>query len=264
MARPKPIRITKNDRREYAKLAKNTKAKIKRTSKTYGIDLSGEIPVPKLESFQTREEYNEWKEKARSFTNRNNLTYQFKKNQYGVVANKKLLGQLERENKRNQRVAEQIAKEAAPKPFISGGKVQGTVGQQMLQMGRPNVGGVKRPPDFNFNDIRSYQRLKTVQENINRRSDPAYYDKRKETMKENFIFTLGLSFNSNADELVRELQKIPAEDFYEMYLMFDEFDFSYYDSEQIGVVHDEDNINQMLTYIKRYKRGDIPMPLKGF
>lgn len=264
MAGFKPIRITENDRKEYAKLAKNAKAKIKRTAKTYGIDLTQEIPVPKLDEFKTRSDFNEWKEKSSSFTNRNNLTYQFKKNIYGVVASKKLINQLERDNKRNQRIAEEASKQAENKPFISGNKEQGTVGQRMLQMGRPNVGGITRPPDFDFNTIRNYDRLKRVQENINRRSDPEYYDKRKETMKDNFIYTLGLSFNSNADELVKELRNIPADDFFEMYLMFDEFDFTYYDSENVGAVHDEDKIQQMLSYIERYKRGDIPLPLKGF
>ena len=134
----------------------------------------------------------------------------------------------------------------------------------MMQMGRPNVAGITIPKDFDFSKVRNQQRLEQIEQNVRKRANPKYFDKRMETMKENFMTILGLSFNSDADELIEKLKGIPAEDFYEMYLMFDEFDFDLYSSENIGAITDEGNIEKMLSYIDRYQRGDINFDLKGF
>src|SRR5690625_5942336 len=45
-------------------------------SSDLGVDLEGEIPLPDLSEFQTRKEFNEWKELQSSFTNRANTEYQ--------------------------------------------------------------------------------------------------------------------------------------------------------------------------------------------
>src|SRR5690625_7488212 len=76
MAKLPPIRIRKRDEEEYRRLQRNTKAKINRVKKNYGVDLEGEIPLPDLSEFQTRKEFNEWKELQSSFTNRANTEYQ--------------------------------------------------------------------------------------------------------------------------------------------------------------------------------------------
>ena len=166
MRRFTPIRITKNDAEEYRRLVRNSKAKIRRTSKNYGVDLSDEVELPSLDQFKTRKEFNEWKESVSNFTNRANTEYQFKKNEYGVVASKKEINQIERDTKRAQKIAEELQKKASEKPFISGGKEQGTVGQRMMQMGKPNTAGIYRPPDFNFDKIRSKKQLEEKKNTI--------------------------------------------------------------------------------------------------
>ena len=111
MARPPRIRITQNDRAEFARLARNAKAKVRRTFKNYGIDLTGEVDIPTLDDFKTRKQFNEWREKVESFTNRNNLNYQFVKNDFGVSASKKELNDIARDVKKAQRLADQKIKE---------------------------------------------------------------------------------------------------------------------------------------------------------
>ncbi|WP_238629291.1 hypothetical protein, partial [Klebsiella pneumoniae] len=74
MPRNRPIRITRNDKKEFSRLAKNAKAKIRRTLKNYGIDLTGDVFIPEsIESFGTRKGFNKWKESVSSFTNPANL-----------------------------------------------------------------------------------------------------------------------------------------------------------------------------------------------
>lgn len=241
---------------EYQRQVRNTKAKIRRVLKTHNIDLSDEIKIPKLEEFSSRKEFNRWVRKVERFRSRTNPKYQFVKNQYGVSASKEELRIIEQKTKEAQRLADEQIKKYEDKPFISGGEEQGTVGMQ-----RPNKTGIYRPADFDFDEVRSRQRLEEIKESVEKKSEPEYYDERLERMKQNFIVALEGSFNSLADELVEEIKKIPAEDFYQIYLMFDEFDFDYFDTEGQMVTADETSVGQMMKYVQRYHRGDLDTDL---
>lgn len=264
MERIKPIRISKKDRKEFDRLERNTKSKIRRVKKKYGVDLTGEISLPNIDDFKTRKDYNEWKEKQAKFTSRGNMKYQFRKNDYGVVASKSEIFKTEMNTKIAQRHAEQLQKEAFNKPFIAGGKVQGTQGQQMLQMAKPSVGGVSVPPSFDFDKIRTKEHYEKKSKAMEKRANPENYDKRKQLMKTNFLNILALSFNSEAQRLINEIEQIPADDFLEMYNMFAEFDFDRYDSDGQDVNADAGTIAQMLTYVEQYKKKQINFDLKGF
>lgn len=240
----------------YNKEMKNTKAKINRTKKKYGIDLTNEIDLPKLEEFSSRKELNEWVRKVKEFRNPSNQDYQYVKNAYGVVATKKELLDIKTNAKRAQRLADEKIKAMQDLPFISGGKQQHTVGMQ-----RPNKSGITRPKDFNFKKIRSKQRLEDVKDSYERKSKREYYDFRNKIMLDNFKEILRLSFNSNADELIDALNLINPDDFYEIYLMFDEFDFMLFDSEGQVVSADDGTIAQMLEYVNAFNNGEIDLSL---
>ena len=259
------IRVTSNDKTEYARLVRNAKAKINRTKKNYGIDLSNEVDLPDLENFQSRKQYNEWREKLQSFTNRNNQRYQFVKNKFGVVATQSEITRMELANARERRIAEQIIKEAEKKPFISGGKEQGTVEQRMLQMGRPNAAGISMPPKFDFSKIRTRDTFVRKKKRAKERGGRQYYDRRMEKMKQTFIEQLEEAFNSDADYLTELIKKMSAQDFYEVYLQFDEFDFNIF--YPIGDDNDDSHlrqVRQMEGYIEDYFKGKIDMDFRGF
>lgn len=241
-------------------MARNATAKLKRTHKNYGVDLSDEIQIPKQSDFKTRKEYNQWKEQIRDFTNRNNTKYQFQKNEYGVVASKREINEAKRATKQAQRIADKMSKKMAKKPFHSGGKVQGTVEQRMLQMGKPNVGGIYRPPNFDFNKIRSRKQFTEKLENMKERSNPNFIDARSQRLKENYYRTLEEHFNSDADNLIDEIKQIPADDFFELYLMYDEFQFDYIYTEE----QSQATLNKLESVVEAYKSGKINMDLKGF
>lgn len=248
--------VGKKTKALYEKELRNTKRKINRVRKKYGVDLSNEIELPSLESFSSRKEMNEWIRKVQSFRNRGNLDYQFVKNKYDVVASKKEIFEIKENTRKAQRLADEKIASMQNLPFISGGKQQHTVGMQ-----RPNKSGITRPKDFNFDAVRNKQRLKDIQESTRNKSTKDYYDKRNEVMIENFIDILKLSFHSGADELIEELKKINPDDFYEMYLMFDEFDFSLFDSEGQMLGADEGTIAQMLSYAKAFNNGELDLSL---
>ena len=241
----------------YRKERKNTMAKIRNIKKRYGIDLSSEIELPSLESFGSRKEFNEWSRNVQDFRKRSNYQYQYVKNDYGVVASKKQLFEIEQKTKKAQRIAEKKLKEAKALPFYSGGKEQGTVGMQ-----RPNKSGVTVPKKFDFKQVRSQGRLKDVEESLEKKSKSDYYEQRNKIMMDNFIDVLGKSYNSQAEQLIDEIKQMNPDDFYELYLMFDEFDFMLF-YENSGVVGAEfDDTNVMLGYLKAFNDGEINMNLK--
>lgn len=246
------FRVGEKTLSEYQRQVKNTRSKINRVKKNYDIDLTDEIPLPPLESFTSRKQFNEWVQKVESFRNRANQHYQFEKNEYGVSASKARLKRIEEKVKEAQRLADEQIQRYEDTPFVSGGVQQGTVGLQ-----RPNKTGIYRPSNFEFEEVRSQARLDEIEEGMEAKADPKYYDERMERMKENFIIALEGSFNTLADELVDAIKKIPAEDFYQIYLEFDEFDFDYFDTEGQMVTADETSIGQMMKYIKRYENGQL-------
>lgn len=243
-------------------MVRNTKAKISRTAKKYEVDLSDKIELPDLDSFQTRKEYNEWRQKAESFTNRNNLNFQFKKNPYGIVASKADLHRIELDNKRAIRVAEKELKKQQEK------QKDVVQGKTPIGMIAPNRNIVQEVKKFDFNKVRSQARLNTLRESNKEKADPQNYDKKMQRMRDNFISILEQSLNSDADELIERLRALAPDDFVELYDKYwMDFDFDMWDSEQILFgSHDEamKKVSAMLSHIDLFERGGVNMDLKGF
>ena len=262
----RPIKIFEKDELEYKKLVRNTKNKIRNVKNKYDKDLSDVVELPKLETFKTRDEYNEWKDKVKSFTNRHNLHYQFVKNEYDVVITKKDLNEITRLRNQEIRIAKAMHKKAEKKPVIKGNKVVTTQGQLMKQMGKPSIAGVAIPKPFDFKKIRTPRRLKEVIENTKKKADPKHYDKRAERMRDNWIDMISGSLNSDADELVARIREIPPDDFLELYgLFFLDMNFSDWDSEQLLMSYDKamEKVSEIHSYIDRYERGELKMDMKG-
>lgn len=248
---------------------------MKRIQKNYGVNLIGEIPLPTLSAFQNRKQFNEWKQEVSSFTNRNNQNYQYKKNEHGVVATKATLNEIERNTKRAQRIAEQTKKKMKDKPFISGGEVVGTVGERQRMMARPTMTGFGKPVTFDFNKIHTQSELMKRKETMKKKADPAYYNKRSERMKELYIEGIAEKFNSDADSLVKKLKEMPADDFYVMFQIFDEFEQTFDPSPQKyvgydgGYVDEHSNLRELErveNYVDLYFEGgmDADLLLKEF
>lgn len=254
-------------------MAKNTKAKIKRTQKNHGIDLSSEISVPSIKDFTTREEFNAWKQKSENFLDRGNWKYSFVKNKNDVSISRKELNELKKKTKIAQKRAKKQLAQAEKLPFVAGGKQYGTVGDRIKQMPNANELGIYIPPDFNFDAIQNQSQLRMKRESIEKKVNPNEIDKRMEIMKDNFMKVLDASFNSDAEELIEKLKNVPADDFLEMYYMFEEFDFALYRSpkdadsgyhpDTVDQEHLAD-VSQMLAYVDAYERGDMNFDMKGF
>jgi hypothetical protein len=163
-------------------------------------------------------------------------------------------------------------KKLVERPFISGGKQYGTVGKRLRMMKRRPSSLVSRPSDFDFNKIHTYTELEKRKEIAKKKADPTNFDERTEKMKERYIEGLEFMFNSEADEVIRKLRMIPAEIFYEMYQIYDEFEPTFNPSPQKfyenGVWIDEGAMTSQLhdieKYLDQYLEGRMEFRLKGF
>lgn len=98
MARRKkktPIKIRSVDEKEYSRLVRNAKNKIKRTQDKFGIDITDKINIPDLKSFKTRKEFNSWKDDMEKLRYRADITF---KNVDGAIASVSQINQSKKES----------------------------------------------------------------------------------------------------------------------------------------------------------------------
>lgn len=273
--------LSENELKEYRRLRKNVKSKIKRVKENYGslvvvldekdgigkmVRTEELVSIPDKSDFTSRKEFNKWKKQMNEFTDRSKKNYQFEKNKYNIVGSEKLLRQIEKDTHEAQHLADKERAKLENLPFFSRFKKQAETTSQRIAISgdESRKTGVYRPDEFDFENVRDISSLLDKSENVHVKAYTEYYDKRKEKMKENFIKLLEGQFNSDADELIEKIRNIPADYFYEMYIMFDEFDFDEYSSEGNDDMKDMDNLQMMMGYVDAFESGVIDFMLKGF
>lgn len=226
--------------------------------------MSNDVNIPKLSDFKTRKEFNDWKQKITSFTSRSNQEYQFRKNEYGVVASVKELNEIKRNTKKAQKIAKEKIDKAMKLDFYVEGERQGKVKDRIKLMKKEEVAGVSVPVDFDFDKIQTRKRLEDKAGFMEERATGDYYRKKDIQMKENFISMIQQGFNSDADEVIEKLKKIPPDDFVELTIVTDEIDFRNYSSKNEGGINDEDKLEELNNTLNDYFNGKISMKLKNF
>jgi hypothetical protein len=223
------IRISKNDEQEYKRLVRNAKAKMRRLQKQHGIDLTNEISLPSLSSFQNRKEFNNFKEDINKFNKGLKTDYKIVKNDQGVAFTKKEVKNYERKQKEAIELAEQYYQKTK------------TENQKIFL--KPS--NLDIPRKIDLNDIKTRENFKNRMENLTKRSDPDYFNYRDELFKTNYIKSILGSFNEReiVNEIVELLQAIPADRFYDIYKEYiDFFDFELFDSEGQSVGADDGHL----------------------
>lgn len=252
------MRVTKKDREEFKRLNRNVKAKERRVEKNYGVDLRGEVNTPSsVEDFQSRKEYNSWKDQAKSFTNRANLNYQFAQNENGVVATKKELHDINQMTKQAQNITDKRNEARANLPRVNEeGKVQGKVEDIMTRQATKQR--FARVSDFDFNSIETRAQLELRKRTVEKRSSEDFYTNAEETLKENFVDMFGRATKGaeDSDYVVEELSKLPPDEFYNFYSVFEGLNINQYASEEdayLGEDSIDNHVEQMKGYIDQFK-----------
>jgi hypothetical protein len=254
------IRISKRDKEEYSRLRKNALAKMRRLRQKYGIDVE-DIPLPNLQSFETRKEFNTWKEEISRFTSRYVKDYKVFMNEKGTP----LLGKEIREFEENNRKAIENAEARVQRlKEILGGELY----KEHLIMKPPALEEIPELYDINRFENRRHFKLRSGA--MERRATEEFFKESDQRMLDNFIEKLSGSFNSYADPLIAKLNKMDAGDFYEVYMKYktemvdSPFDFDLYDSEGQEVDADFGHLVRITNVIDDYMLGKIQLPMKGF
>src|SRR6185312_2823093 len=146
-----------------------------------------------------------------------------------------------------------------------GGKDLGyTIGDKMLLYDEENVAGIRVPKDFNIDAFQDRKRLEGRLDLLDEKASGEFFDQSMSRMKQNFMTALGGTFNSAADEVLAMIDIIPPDDFFELYLMKEEFTFEDYASDG-SIDASEDQLNRLKSYLEEYFIGEIDVNLlKGF
>jgi hypothetical protein len=251
-------------KKEYKRLVRNTKAKMKYVQEKWGVDLSYEIEIPSYAELDTPQEFDDFVEEMTAFTDRGNSHYQFDRNKNGMVYR---LSEVERGNeltKQAQINAQEFIDRFKEKEYQIGGKDAGyTVGDRMTLYDKENAAGITVPNDFDIDVFETRSRLEGRLELLEEKSEGVFFDRSMRTMKENFMRSLKGSFNSEADDIIEMIDIMPEDDFFELFLMSAEFTFEDYASDG-SIDGTREQAEMLRSYLHEYYRGNIDMDLKGF
>jgi hypothetical protein len=236
-----------------------------------------------IDEFSSRKEFNQWVKQSERFRNRNVSDYQITKNIHGTPFLKK---EIRRATELRERQIERFTKykERLQERTAYGDKQKyGTVSQQ------PTLDTMHVPKPFDIDQFEhrevfehdvsmmevSEMEIETRKRELARekelRNDGVevdmnnldwtsieeeidfFVDKRLETMKENYMEILRLSFHSQADELIEIIENVPPALFYSIYLSyFADMNFDLFDSEGETVDATDATLEKIKTNIKEY------------
>lgn len=258
------FRIMRKDRTERNRLRKNIREKVRYVQNKYGIDLSSEMPVPKIENFTSRKSFNQFKKNANKFLSQSTREFQFMESPTGAVVSKSELDRQDKYLKRiNKNYNEQVNR-LKGRPYYQGGKQVSTIDRRAEHMGSSNAMGINKPKKMGLEDIKSREGFLKKLERLERQADPDYYFKRNLRMKTNFIHALeGHYDEGEAQEIIDIIDDMDADDFFLAWASIAEINFSDYDSEGQTGEGDERSLGKLKSELERFMKKQDP-DFEGF
>lgn len=251
---------------EFKRLRGNTLAKLNRIEKNINdkarADAESQLNLNLSKTATKYHNADEMKlaiQEMKSFTNRHNARFQYVKNAYGAWMNKKEKNWAERQSKINIYKAEKelkrINKHLKNNPEYEA---------KALLLGKERTSNISIPNEFDFSSIKYQSTLRDQLKRIEQRSKPQYYDVRKARMQENYIDRIHLTFHSNADKLIKDIRSLSPDEFFDLYLSDFGFQLDFEDFYPDDLLKEDfGTIEQLRGVIKRYKKGEIDLSLKG-
>lgn len=276
--RKPPIRIRQSDIKEYQRLRRNYQNKTARVARQTGFstDIIREelgIDTPSLnefksgKAFNTRDEYNKWKRQVSKVNKRGYKPLELETNKKGMKYPKMIKDIGERETSLAQQNVDEMIEDYKDMPFYVDDEERGTVSNRELMVPDSESFGLYKPDNFN---IDNFTNPKSVEKNIYRnkeRQTEDYYYERKKQMRDNFASIFESSDDLEKSALANTIRSIDPNDFYEIYLQFDNFDFDEWDSETGNIITNDPSRDLELVkyYFDKYDKldkGQLDMSLK--
>lgn len=260
---------SKKDVQEFRRLKTNGKRKYNRIVKKApnAVNEMPEIYFPKnIHEFESRAQYNEWKETQRLFRVPNSARYDFVQNAYGTVSNRLRNTRIDRNTKKSQELAYEHIRRIESKVFYESGKeTNSTVGQRMQQMARPSIAGIVPPTEFRFETIRSQRALDMREKRVKESADPRNLPRKTALMQKNFYELIEQVYGADGDHLISLLNKLDPDDFLRIYVQTSEFDFDlFYGKDGDITQHESAPLNRMVSYVERFLAGGYDKDLTNF
>ena len=245
MARNQPkMRVMKRDEQEYKRLRSNYRAKLWRlrratdfTLPAHEIDAELGLYFPDIKefrdgAFKTRKDFNAFKQTVEEVTSRSFKPLQIQDNARGIKYPRIMLNiGLKHAEKAKTEAQRQIDK-IKDLPIIIDGEERGTVADREIATPDSDAYGIYSPSDFDIDNFTTPQAVEKRIEKDKQRSEPEYYDMRKEQMQQNFISMFdGQDPDEVPPEIVEMLKNMTPDEFYEFYWMFPDLSFEDFDSE---------------------------------
>lgn len=254
------MRIRKQDIEEYRKIRQSILRKINYTKKEHNIDLSNEIQLKALENM-TRQEFNAFKEQARSFTRKGNPNYSFVKINDHVSISRTEYQQLERLKKISERVAKERFDRIKDKPFFTSGKEVGKVGDYVQKMKDADIPGIKAPNVKELEKIRNREYIQNRIIALDRYTNIGRTKELNNTLKQNFLRKYEEMFNEDDfdDDLFQTLNEMDPYDFLDMYSMSEDMDFNvfYLEDDDLYWTMKENMTNHINSYVSGHIDSDF-------
>lgn len=255
-------------------MVKNTKAKVKRTIQNIGStiydvekDENGEqkliernvrdlLNVPKLEDFQTREDFNNWKEQQTKITSGRSPHFNFKKNEHGLAVTEHLLNVKENREYMAQREARKEQAKARENKEAE---------QRAGYMAYPTRIGFHKT-GFNLDRMRSGGELERSMQRLIDQSTGQEYGRTKRRMMDNWLDSVAGSFeNGEANDILDRFKQMSPEEWYDMYEQFyEDMTFRIYDSEGQLQSATDDNLDALRQYLDDYEWNLVNFDMKDF
>lgn len=274
MARRQPkMRVMKRDEQEYKRLRSNYRAKLWRLRRAtdfslpaHEIDEELGLYFPDIKefrdgAFETRKDFNVFKQKVEEVTSRSFKPLQIQDNARGIKYPRIMFNIGLKHAERAQQEAQRQIDKIKDLPIIIDGEERGTVADREIATPDSDAFGVYFPSDFDIDNFTTPEAVEKRIEKDKERSDPEYFDERKAQMQDNFISMFeGQDPNEVPIEIVQFLSVMTPDEFYEFYWMFPDISFADFDSESgRGLVSNavEELLYQLSLFVENGK--DSPM-----
>ena len=273
MARNQPkMRVMKRDEQEYKRLRSNYRSKLWRlrratdfTLPAHEIDSELGLYFPDIKefrdgAFKTRKDFNAFKQTVEEVTSRSFKPLQIQDNARGIKYPRIMLNiGLKHAEKAKTEAQRQIDK-IKDLPIIIDGEERGTVADREIARTDSDAFGIYTPSDFDIDNFTTPQAVEKRIEKDKERSDPEYFDKRKEQMQDNFMSIFFARDDEVAEEVFKLLEEMTPDEFYEFYWMFPDMSFEDFDSEK-GQGFQENAVEELEYRLSKFVENGKESPL---
>ena len=144
-------------------------------------------------------------------------------------------------------------------PIFIDGEERGTVADREIASPDSESFGIYSPSDFDIDNFTTPEAVERRIEKDKERSEPEYFDRRKEQMQDNFMSIFD-GHDGVPLEIVKLLEQMTPDEFYEFYWMFPDMSFEDFDSEK-GQGFQENAVEELEYRLSKFIENGKETPL---